>query len=368
MSCTRQAVAFLALTLGAASAEGQLGTPKRGVDGGSARCPATAKPAAPSPSARAKARELTTLGQQAAITGDDRAARDLFRQAAESDPTDAAIAYYLGRSHESLGDAAMALREYCRALSLAPSGPDAGDVRERLGRLAGARTLPEPASSQFRAGIEHFEKRRYHDAIAAFDGVITSAPDWEPAWYNRALANVALRRADRAVRDFEHYLELSPDAPDRVAVAREIARLRETALSPSTALVAGMIPGVGQFYTRRPLLGVLVAAGVGGATYLALREKNETHIETFVDPFGNLREFEVTERVRPHYTVGLATAAGVTLAGAIEAYFYARRSRARLAPRAPSTRQAQGAALSPVVSPASDGAVQLGLRLSFGGL
>jgi hypothetical protein len=105
---------------------------------------------------------------------------------------------------------------------------------------------------------------------------------------------------------------------------------------------------------------------VGGATYLALREKNETRTETFVDPFGNVREFEVTERVRPNYTVGLAAAAGITLAGALEAYFHARRSRAALAPRPSPTGQA-GAALSPVLSPSLDGSVRMGVQLSFGG-
>lgn len=354
--------------LGAASLDAQAGTPKRGVDAnGGVRCPTVSRASTPTQTERVKARELTTLGQQAAITGDNRAARDLFRQAAEADPSDAGIAYYLARSYESLGEAPQAMREYCRALSLSPSGPDAADTRERLARLTPvARALPESTATRFTAGIAQYEKRRYREAAAAFDSVIKSAPDWEPAYYNRALSNVALDRADRAIRDYERYLELAPDAPDRMAVAREILRLRRSALSPSTALVAGVVPGVGQFYTRRPLFGALVLAGAGGATYLALREKNETRTETFVDPFGNVREFEVTERVRPDYTVGLAAAAGITLAGALEAYFYARRSRAALAPRPSSTRQA-GAALAPVVSPSLDGSVRMGIQLSFGG-
>jgi tetratricopeptide (TPR) repeat protein len=366
-------VAAAISVVGAGGLDGQLAAPKRGVDAnGGVRCPTLPRASTPGQNERARARELTTLGQQAAITGDNRAARDLFRQAAEIDPSDPGIAYYLARSFESLGEAPQAMREYCRALSLAPSGPDAADTRERLGRLTlVTRTLPEASAALFTTGIAHYEKRRYREAAAAFDSVIRSAPEWEPAYYNRALTNTALDRADRAVRDYERYLELAPDAPDRMAVAREILRLRRSALSPATALVAGVVPGVGQFYTRRPLFGVLVAAGVGGAAYLAFREKDETRTETFVDPFGNVREFEVTERVRPNYTVGLVAAAGITLASALEAYFYARRSRAALAPRPTTTRQAEGAALSPVLSPvlspSLDGSVRMGVRLSFGG-
>ncbi|MGH7718584.1 MAG: hypothetical protein ACREON_07060, partial [Gemmatimonadaceae bacterium] len=69
---------------------------------------ATCKPAspiaAPSPARAREARELSALGQQEAITGDHRSARDLFRRAATLDARDATIAYHLARAHEALGE------------------------------------------------------------------------------------------------------------------------------------------------------------------------------------------------------------------------------------------------------------------------
>ncbi len=332
------------------------------------RCADVPPAARPTPDARARAERLTTLAHEAAIAGDDRAARDLFRQAATADPSDASLAYYLGRAHESLGEADAAAREYCRYLALAPAGSDAADVRDRLARLAptvGA--LGEPALSLFRRGVEHYEQRRFDDAARSFSGVIERAPRYELAYYDRALALMAAGKPEGAVRDLEHYLELAPEAADRVAVGRQLAALRRQALSPTTALLAGVIPGVGQFYTRRPVQGLLVLAGVGAAAYFGTRSETRTHTETFTDPFGNELEYEVSERVRPNQTVGLATAAGLTAIAAIEAFLYARRARAALAPATSGTSALRERSAAPLVGPDARGALRMGVRLSFGG-
>jgi tetratricopeptide (TPR) repeat protein len=332
------------------------------------RCAEVPAPARPSTEARAQAERLTTLAHEAAIAGDDRAARDLFAQAAAADPSDASLAYYLGRAHESLGEADAAARQYCRFLALAPTGSDAPDVRDRLARLAptvGA--LSEPASSLFSRGVEHYDQRRYDDAVRAFSGVIERAPSFEAAYYDRALASMAAGKPERAVGDLERYLELAPDAADRVAVGRQLTELRRQALSPTTALLAGVIPGIGQFYTRRPLRGLLVLAGVGAAAYLGTRTETRTHTETFTDPFGNELEYEVSERVRPNLTVGVAAAAGLTAAAAIEAFLYARRVRSSASPTAVVPTTTRERSTAPLVEPGPRGSLRMGMRLSFGG-
>jgi hypothetical protein len=73
--------------------------------------------------------------------------------------------------------------------------------------------------------------------------------------------------------------------------------------------------------------------------------------------------------VRPNFTVGVVAAAGLTLAGALEAYLYARRSRNALTRSgSPAPRQAgSGASVAPLLSPEPNGSMRLGVSLSVGG-
>jgi TM2 domain-containing membrane protein YozV len=115
-----------------------------------AACPAVKRPAAPTDAQRRAARALVQRGQQAAILGDRAAAREQFRQAAQLDPTDADLAYELARAHDGAGASADAAAEYCRFLALAPSAPEAAEVRERVATLSvpprAAAPAPRPLS------------------------------------------------------------------------------------------------------------------------------------------------------------------------------------------------------------------------------
>ena len=107
-----------------------------------AACPRFTPPPPPSATQREQARQRAALGQEAAIIGNQRAARDQLQRAAQLDPTDREVAYQLARMLDESGSADQAVREYCRYLALAPAETDTVEVRARIAALA--RSADEP--------------------------------------------------------------------------------------------------------------------------------------------------------------------------------------------------------------------------------
>jgi tetratricopeptide (TPR) repeat protein/uncharacterized protein YjdB len=260
----------LSLGLGRVAAAQDLALKRSAARPRATACPTIAPPRQPGPEQRDEARQRATLAQEAAIVGNQRAAREQFARAAQLDPTSEDIAYQYGRTLEDAGSPTEALREYCRYLALAPAGSDAADVRGRVATM----TPPSPVSNaadqatpQFNAGIASFDRGRYEEAVRAFSRAIGEAPTWADAHYNRALAHLALRTPGRAVADLRRYVELKPDAPDRVLVLNRIELIdRPVPFTPSGALGRGIVPGFGQFYTRRPVLGTAALAAAREAS------------------------------------------------------------------------------------------------------
>ena len=129
--------------------------------------------------------------------------------------------------------------------------------------------------------------------------------------------------------DFEEYLRLKPQAPDRAQVVARIEELRRRPPSPAQALGLGLIlPGGGQFYTRRPIRGALFLAGVVGAVGFGLQqhESTKTIEQTATDPFGNPYTFTTTHVVtdRPNLIPGIAVAGALLAGSAFEAFSFAR--------------------------------------------
>jgi tetratricopeptide (TPR) repeat protein len=271
---------------------------------------------------------LSAAGQVAALVGDRTGGRDAFARAAALNPTDERIAYDLARAHEELADTTASVREYCRYLSLAPTGAQAADVRARLSRLAprSAIQAAERALDRFRVGVANFDRGRFEAAWQAFDEVVRSSPAASEAIYNRALSRAAGGRRDDARRDLEAYLKANPDASDRLAVARTIESLSRPVFDPGQALRLGFIPGAGQFYTRRPALGVLVVAGVGGAAAAAFYERTGVRTVPYVDPNGVPVPYEEEFTERPYVIPAVAGAVAITLGAALESWLYARSS------------------------------------------
>ena len=195
-----------------------------------------------------EASRLATLGQESALEGDHRAARDLFAQAAQLNPRDPALAYRLGREYEETGQKADALRQYCRYLALAPNGPDAPQVTGRAAQLVpeAALTRGTELVEQFHTGVAHFDAKDWSTAVQSFGQVVAGAPAFPPAIYNLAVSHDRQGNSPAAIRDYSRYLSLVPQAEDADSVRARMQTLRQAIPSPGAAFAIGLLPGGGQ--------------------------------------------------------------------------------------------------------------------------
>jgi outer membrane protein assembly factor BamD (BamD/ComL family) len=276
----------------------------------------------------AEARRLAAQGQEAALIGDQAAAREAFVRAAQLNPTDDRIAYDLARAHEELNEHPRAIAEFCRYLTLSPAGREAADVRDRLSRLV-------PSSDQqradnvlvaFRLGLALLDDGRYEPAARAFDDVVAGAPAAPESFYNRGLARAAAGRRTDAVSDLEQFRANAPTVDDRVAVGRAIELLRRPVYRPATAALRGVVPGFGEFYTGRPVRGAIALVVAAGGSALAFVEQTNERVINYVDPNGVPAPYSERTRERPYASIGLGSAVGITVLAFIDAVQRANRS------------------------------------------
>lgn len=275
-----------------------------------------------------EARRLATAGQEAALIGDQAAARDAFARAAVLNPGDERVAYDLARAHEELSDSLQAVREYCRYLTLSPTGSEAADVRNRLQSL-----VPRPEQQRaedvmvaFRLGLALFDDGRFDAAARAFDDVVKNAPNSPEGYFNRGLAQAAAGRRASALTDLEQYRAAAPTVDDRVEVGRAIEVLRRPVYSPGMALARSVLPGFGQLYTARPVRGLFVFVATGAAAGFAFTQKTTEREIAYVDPNGVPAPYIERTTERPYFVPAMAAAAGVAVIGMIDAVLYAKRS------------------------------------------
>jgi tetratricopeptide (TPR) repeat protein len=334
-------------------------------------CPALPVAAAPVQQQIDEANRLATLGQEAALEGDHRTARNLFSQAAQLDPRDARLAYRLGRENEDLNLKDDAVQQYCRYLTLAPSASDAADISDRVARLLPAATVTRGGEivRQFRAGLTHYDTRDWAGAAAAFGQAVDASPSLAVAVYDRGLAYDADGNKAAATRDFSRYLQLAPQAPDAPAVRQRIDALRRGIPSATTAAALGILPGGGQFYTGQPVLGAAVIAVVAGGAVLAAQSRTVTRDTMFPGPFGGSYAGTYTQTQHPNVGLGVGVAGGALAFGIIEAAIVAHRRGAAMS--STDTTSIARSALLPHAGPVSvelpsvlrDGG---GLRLAWG--
>lgn len=312
------------------SAHAQLLQPKRTLTTGAAPGCDLAPIAADqtTPRNNAEARRLAATAQEAALIGDQAAARAAFVRAAALNPTDERLAYDLARAHEELADTLPAIGSYCRYLVLAPNGTEAADARTRLARLVpnDARQRAEDANVAFRLGLGFMDDQRYDAAVRAFEEVVRLAPAAPEGHFNRGLARSAIGERSGALADLEVYRAAAPTVEERVATARAIDVLRRPVYSPGAAVLRGVLPGFGQYYTQRPVRGTLMLAAVAGAIGAALTQQTTERVIPYVDPNGVPAPYIESSTERKYFVPGVAAAAGLTLAAALEALWYANRS------------------------------------------
>jgi tetratricopeptide (TPR) repeat protein len=289
--------------------------------------------APPSAEQVAEADRLAGSANQAAILGDNVQARALFREAVRLDPSLPSLRYRLGRLLEDTGIQEESLPEYCAYLALEPNGPDAPDVTRRLSEFPAfaERQARIEAESALLAGVAAYDRGDFEGAIREFTRAILLRPDWEEAHYDRGLAYARSGRLPASEADLVYYLDLSPQASDRAAVEAQIRAMRpaeEPVYSPATTLVSGLfVPGMGHFYSGRPVAGSLVlalAAGGLAAGFLV----TEVEVRCLGLPVNGecpASQVESRSETRPLLVPGLAAAAVVTVGGAIHAFLGARR-------------------------------------------
>jgi len=288
-----------------------------------------------------RASALTGLGFLALRRNDLTNATARFDEALRIDSTDASAA--TGRAYAELWRL------------------DPRQLPHRAAALSSPRPVsyPAEAASQLRAGIDFFAARNTTSADRALTSAAGAAPAWPDVYYERALVYQAEGRTSQAIADFQHYLQLRPNAADRDVVASRIGALDR---SPTKAFASGILPGGGQFYTHQPILGVVVLGGVAASAVWAFKS---TPI-TFTDPFGHPYQAG-TER--KNLWTGVAVGGGIWLLGALEAAIHAASARGDPYPPVTTTgAPARGSAELPRLVPTvgfEPTGPRLGAALSF---
>ena len=325
----------MAGALSPAAGRAQVLVPKRVLTVPSAsQCAGVALPSSARRDA-AGARQEAARARELALTGERVGARAAFQRAVALDPADPQLVYDLARVAEETDDRATAANALCRYLLLAPTGREAGEARSRLARVAPPTIAPRDAAARetFARGVERLEALRFADAAAAFDEVLRQVPSAPEAVYDRGLARLGLGQESAAAADLAAYVASPGAGSDRAQVLRAVEALRQPNWSVGGAFARGIVPGLGQIYTARPVLGLTILAGAAGGMAAAFVQRETRVEETFRDQFGNPYTSTVVKTDRPYTGVGLAVAGTLALGGAIEAAYYAsshRRDRPRL--------------------------------------
>lgn len=280
---------------------------------------------------RAQARRLASSATEAAMLGDPESVRDLLRRATELDPVSEELANRRAQAHAELGETESAIRWHCRYLALAPEGEESAEVRARLDELQAplGPAIDQDAVSHFREGVDLLDDGSLEEAATEFSAALAADSALADAYYNRGLAHGARGRRMPAVRDFRTYLEMRPEASDRALVEDAIRFLEAPPVhyEPGRALALGfLLPGVGHYYTDRPVAGTLfLGVTVGALGVGTLYETVEVSCLTLPRD-GTCPEGQVASREtdRPALVPGLAVAGATALVSAISAYRGAR--------------------------------------------
>lgn len=325
-------------------------------------------------SVSAEVDRLVGAATQAMILGDFQGAREFLDRALRQDPDAAEAIYLRGRVLVEQDAWQAATESFCHYLHIDPGGPSAEEARLRLAEAVDRGTGAD-LYAHFEGGVESYRSGELEAAEAAFTAILEYRPGATAVLRNRAVVQSALGRSAAARADLERYLQLEPgpSAAERAEVEAMIAWLDSDVVvrSPGSALALGLVvPGGGQFYTKRPVLGttMLGLAGIAAATGFLYKET--TVLCRRPDSSDNCPPEEVAgrESERPWLGASIGVAAVLTIGAAIEAALHARS--ARRAPPGPGgdrSAESNGSRLE-LVRIGGERAIQLELvRIPVGG-
>jgi len=204
-----------------------------------------------------------------------------------------------------------------------------------------------PTAEQQRQARDIAEQARQAsmvDESAKAKALFKRAAELDPTDANTMYALARAYDADRenrsAIATYCRFLALSPAEKDAATVRTRIAELVSDT-TPSRAKLAGntvspripragqsptpsngifalatVMPGLGQYYTDRPVLGAAITTTALAALYWGLQSQHKTVTRQLS------RNRTVTQTVdeRPHLAQGVTLAAGISIMGAIESY------------------------------------------------
>lgn len=297
----------------------------------------------PLPEDREEAARLTNAATQTMILGDLDGALEFLDRATAVDPTAPEAVYLRARILQQQGAREAAVAALCEYLSLEPAGRSAEDARRRLDEARDLDVGRELVDLHERALALEFEGR-LEEAEAALTELLAARPGMTVALYNRGVLRGVLGHTDGARADLARYLELEPAASDEPAVRQFIdgetapavaqdptgdGRAAADGSAPRAGavfVVGALVPGAGQFYTGRPLLGaavtgVAVTALAAGALY---RRTTVHCLDATASPCPS-SQVASRETERPFMAPAIAVAMGLTVAAAVEAALHATR-------------------------------------------
>ncbi|MCI0437239.1 MAG: hypothetical protein L0271_26920 [Gemmatimonadetes bacterium] len=272
---------------------------------------------------------------------------------------DAAIrGLYLGLVHFATGQATLAQEAFMRAVILDPALRIDPGVHSpsRVQAFEAARDVvvqgwrTEAIAAEARGDVVLAEQR--------WRSILTAHPEDETATARLAAIDAARRPPiTLSPTDSAHVGEVPEDtAGDAVPALR----------NPSQAFALGLlVPGLGEIYAGRPVIGVLALGAAAGALIAAFGVES-VDVSCATIPVNNFcpPEDVISETTeRPWLGPGLAAAAGITLLGAVDAFLAARRSNQSLL-EGPASVNVQVGALA--IRPSADGGLRFDwLRVVF---
>jgi Tol biopolymer transport system component/regulator of sirC expression with transglutaminase-like and TPR domain len=152
------------------------------------------------------------------------------------------IYYFRGYLYANMGEKEAARSDLTRYLELVPNAPDRQDIEDQLQRLGEEPTVvPAPVTPQdyYERALAYFELEEYPLALEDFTRVISMAiarseeQEYADAYYKRGAIYQAQKDDEAAIKDYNRYLELVPDAPEKEQLEEYIATTTGTPV-PST--------------------------------------------------------------------------------------------------------------------------------------
>lgn len=85
---------------------------------------------------------------------------------------------------------------------------------------------PEAFFAQYHLGFTLAETKDYAGAVAAFDRAMRANPTFAYTYYYAGYSHYQLKRVDRMANNFERFIKLAPEAPERPAIQALMRSIR----------------------------------------------------------------------------------------------------------------------------------------------